>query len=204
MSNNVCCDGKWDLENLSPRPELLDEDFFLIISNAYRDYLYPVRHGFGLLGSHQPKGQKRFNAGYAQYAEELLEKLTLWAEGRIKYIETNDRGLLQHVSILDTFPDRLDAVLVKELFVNQSDSMILPTNTPLLCAYMLTDLTDFFLRHVHGIMEVFRMLDPMYCDTINSKHAPDAYTILTNWVHRHHPELSPKPVIYAVCLMFAI
>jgi hypothetical protein len=203
VSESTEQDGKWDTSGEPPaHPELLDHSFFDVIGDAYMSYLHPAIHGFGVPADRQERGARNFNRAYARYAEYLLGRIEEWCADRTKIIMEKDRELVQHLHVLDCLPDRLEAVLSHELFVGSDAGMDLPTNAPILCSYFLTDITGFLSLHVGSVMEVFRMLDPFFCDAINTKHSLDAYSLLVNWVQREDPEVNAKQVIYKVlCLI---
>ena len=164
--------------------------------------LQPAIHGYGIPKHRQQRGEKSFSHAYSKYAQEILDNIHAWCEERTAAIMDQERELIEHLHILDSLPDRMEAILANDLFLGSDFGMDLPTNAPLLCSYFLTDITGFLSMHVGSVLEVFRMLDPFYCDAINAKGSLDAYTLLVNWILRENPKVDTKKVIYKVPIRF--
>ena len=194
-------DGEWDTSGKpASHPELLDPKFFDLVGTAYMTHLHSAIHGFGVSDDRQDSGEQNFTLAYSLYAQRLLASIETWCKEREATILEHDRDLVKYLDVLDSLPERLEAVLAQDLFLDSDVGMNLPTNAPILCNYFLTDITGFFSLHIGSVLEVFRMLDPFFCDAIHAKGGSDAYSLLVNWVQREDPGVNPKKVIYKVIL----
>lgn len=192
-------DGNWDLSHLpAPHPDLLDAEFFHIAGTIYMNSLHPAMIGFGVKYARQERGDKDFNVAFARYTLSIMKEVKPWITRRVARIAKEEPGLAPYSHILETLPERLHAVLADEIFNHGDRALELPTNTPLLSNYFLTDITGFLSLHTTAMTEVLVMLEPFYHDAIKAKHSQDAYTLLANWVRHQNPDVDVKKVIYRV------
>jgi len=174
---------------LKPIPDLLDENFFLIITKAYAHHCFGSRVDYGVDAKLQ---EKDYTKAFVYYRTELAEGLEHWVENRLEQVG-EDPEFTGATEVLAKFTQRVQFALTTDVFNTAHLGLQLPTSTPLLCRAFVVDMASSLEKYEVALMEVFRMLEPFYhaviLDSKKSTECKDQPTMLLHqWVSRHEPE----------------
>lgn len=141
-----------------PVPAILDEQFFIIATNAYKEHLMPLRELFAVAKS-QDEDLNKWNDAYQTYANDLLPKLRQWAQDRLKEVDKDDR--VAH-NTLATFSTRLRWVLSGVFNDYRFGMPVACTSVPIPCGTFLINTAKGLTVFSTWLDIVFLWVEPFH------------------------------------------
>lgn len=183
---------------LEPYADILDVDFFTIVSECYVQHLYPCREAYGIPSEFLEAGKPLYSSAYDAYTLEVCTRVGAWCQERVEAVN-NYPDPAKAASIFSTLPARLAYALKVGLFNDAVWGLELPTFAPVLCKFFVIDHCDYLAKYRYPIMEVFRMMEPLYCSVLidsrretEFKDRPTEFMCM--WIEKQDPHWIPLTV----------
>jgi hypothetical protein len=199
-SDNVSIDSM--LVKINPVRDLLDSSFFSIITRCYARHLYTHRASYGVEKEMQEKGSTTYAEAFKLYVEDVAAEIPNWITERMSIIRDPQENK-DAQEILDGLVGRMRFALTSPLFNSSKIGLVLPTPTPLLCRSFLLDMGSYLHGLSSPLMEVFRMLDPMFPAVLLESRSSNSFkdqptAMLEQLVEDFKPNTESKIVINEV------
>ncbi|KAJ3505326.1 hypothetical protein NLJ89_g7480 [Agrocybe chaxingu] len=185
------------LRNNPPEPimGLLDTDFFTAVNDAYKKHLYPERESFGL-GSGSNPDTLKFQSVFREYIEEVNEVVALWVSQRIEQVRYASSAFPPHtVATLQSLMKRLHWVLVHGLFNSTQFGLHLSTPTPLLCPYLVIDISSVLMLLSRFILLIWEWFEPFYGTNLIFKQLGSSSSVLLATFQHLKPKRPPMEIL---------
>lgn len=194
------------IPDLEPCKDFFDDAFFAIVTQCYVTYLYPCREAYGIPETFQEAGKTVYVTAYADYVGSLTTQIGHWCTNRQTVIRENmglDAETDEISTVLQNLPKRLQYALDSGLFNTSEYGLELPTKPPLLCKFFVIDVGDFLEKYRYPVMEITRMLEPLYCSILVDSRRETEYKdqpteLLCAWIARQKPKRAPLTVVNKV------
>ncbi|KAF9473076.1 hypothetical protein BDN70DRAFT_937697 [Pholiota conissans] len=182
--------------DIHPHPDILDAEFFEIVSSCYAHHLYSCRDSYGVPTEFAETGRTSYQQAYAEYSTNVQKQIGVWCQERLNRIQ-HIPNQAEVSNIYRHMPERLAYALEHGFFNKEEFGLCLPHHFPLLCKFFVIDICDMLAKYCYAVMEIFRMLDPFFCGIlIDSKRETEfkdqPTEMLCAWVRRQaaeHPEM---------------
>lgn len=172
-----------------PAVDILDTEFFDILSQAYAANLEPEMHRFG--ENKQFEDEPTYFVAFNKYSDQVFDKLEHWVDKRVAHVTAHPSWFPPSaVDILEGLRERLYYVLSAQTFNHYQFGLRLATPMPLMCRVLLNHLGANLESLKHWIMEVFLWMEPLVYATFREAKADhagfdDISHMLISWMQRH-------------------
>jgi hypothetical protein len=165
-------------------------------------HLHAHHTSFGVGSNLQAKRSLVFAQAFDEYVEDVVSSLPDWITGRLLNIRDPQRRDASS-KVLSGIQERIRFALTSSTFNSACVGLELPTSTPILCRGFLVDMGTYLYELSSPLMEVFRMLEPMFpCVHIEGKSnrmfkdQPSA--MLENFISENEPKSESRQVFHQV------
>jgi hypothetical protein len=191
------------LENLAPVPNILNASFFALVSQCYAKHLYALRTSYGVDEPMQEKGSVTYTEGFEEYVEDVIADLPNWISTRLLSVKHNTQQLEVTKKVLKGLAGRIRFALTSSVFNSVQNGLELPTSTPILCRSFLIDVGSYLLSHSSPLLEVFRMIDPLFPAVLLESRTSNPFkdspsAMLEQFIQDHEPNVNSKNVLNEV------
>ena len=184
-------------QNARPVPEILDSQFFDIISQAYIHHLQAEVHLFGREICYED--DPTYYLAFDKYTAEVKENVQAWVDNRIDHVNQHPTKFPSTaVRILKGLLGRMHYVLDCQVFNQYHFGLLLATPIPLMCRVVLDNLGANLESLMHWIMEVFVWMEPLVYATFKDTKAghggfDDISHMLITWLKRQGLDTDRNP-----------
>ena len=150
----------------------------------------------------QEKGALTYEQAFKLYVEDLASDIPKFIQSRLCTI--NDTSAHEEArEVLEGLLGRIRFALTSSVFNSANIGLELPTATPLLCRAFLLDMGSYLHGLSSPLMEVFRMVDPMFPAVLLESRSSNSFkdqptAMLEQLIIDLKPRKEPKFVVNKV------